>query len=151
MESLKKRTVQLVQLRMVKERSLQYERQINIADDVIKMVKPLFENSYRELVVVVGVNISNLPTVVHIVGTGSVSQSFVSIGSVFKPLLLSNSVAFFLIHNHPGDAMQPSSADRQITEKLKSIGKDLEIDLLDHLILGASAEQYYSFRQNRGL
>lgn len=148
MEQMKKRTVRLVQLKMVREKSLLYETRISLADDVIKMVKPLFENCYREMVVVVGVNISNIPTVIHVVGTGCVSQSSVWVGNVFKPLLLSNSVGFILIHNHPGDAMQPSSADRQITEKLKSVGKDLEIDLLDHLILRADAEQYYSFRQH---
>ena len=44
--------------------------------------------------------------------------------------------------------MMPSDADKEITAKLKSIGKELEILLIDHLILSADASQYYSFKSS---
>ncbi len=48
-----------------------------------------------------------------------------------------------MVHNHPSGNLKPSSADIQITEKLKTACKLLEIDLLDHLII--TKDSYFSF------
>ena len=47
-----------------------------------------------------------------------------------------------LAHNHPSGNLQPSDADRRITEQLKEAGKILDIPLLDQIIL--ASEGYLS-------
>jgi DNA repair protein RadC len=49
-----------------------------------------------------------------------------------------------LCHNHPSGNLQPSSADIEITKKIESACKFLDIKLLDHIIISPSGG-YYSF------
>jgi DNA repair protein RadC len=47
------------------------------------------------------------------------------------------------VHNHPSGNLTPSSGDIEITKKLKAAGKLLDIQVLDHLIIGDN--KFYSF------
>lgn len=49
-----------------------------------------------------------------------------------------------LAHNHPSGNLQPSEADRQLTQRIKDGLALLEIKVLDHIIL-APEGGYYSF------
>jgi len=142
------RPVNIVKLKMVREKRLGYNTAITGVGNVIGLIKGIFKDSYREMVLVIGVDNANRPTIVHTVSVGSPNQSFVPISCVFKPLLLSNSVGFIIVHNHPGSNLTPSSADREITERLKAVGAQLEITMLDHVILNADGSDHYSFRTN---
>jgi DNA repair protein RadC len=142
------RPVNIVTLKMVREKRLGYNSAIACSEDVIHLIRSIFKESYREIVAVIGVDNSNRPTIVHTVALGSPNQAPVSISSVFKPLLLSNSVGFIVVHNHCASTMSPSSADRDLTEKLKTIGTLLEIAMLDHIILDADCSDYYSFKMH---
>jgi DNA repair protein RadC len=144
------KTVRIVKLLMVREKSVKYRQAMSSAETVVNIVRPLFKNIYREQVFVVGLDNRNLPTVIHLVGIGSPNQSPVFPANVFKPLLLSNSSSFIIIHNHPGGSMRPSGADRELTDRLIEVGKLLEIPLLDHLILNADGSEFFSFR-NTGM
>lgn len=46
-------------------------------------------------------------------------------------------------HNHPSGNLRPSEADIKITHKLKEIASFVDINLIDHIIVGENA--YYSF------
>ena len=143
--------VHIVNLKMVREKRLGYNSAITQADDVIALVRRQFRNSYRELVAVVGLDSGNKPTIVHTIALGSPGQAQVFMSSVFKPLLLSNSTGFILVHNHPGGSLSPSQADRELTDRLKKLGEQLEIKMLDHLILNADGSDYYSFKTEEAL
>ena len=143
--------VKIVKLKMVREKSVKYNKSISHAEDVAKMVRPMIKDSYREMVLVVGVDNSNTPTMIHVVSYGSPNQSPVYPASVFKPLLLSNSSGFIIIHNHPGSTLSPSSADREITNRLKELGKLLDIEILDHIILNSDCTDLYSMRKHNQL
>ena len=143
------RPVNLVTLKMVREKKLGYKTPITQSEDAIELVRRLFKNNFREIVVTIGLDNANCPTAVHTVSLGSPDQAPVPISSVFKPLLLSNATAFILIHNHPGSSLVPSPADKELTERLKTIGQQLEITMLDHLILNADASGFYSFWTHR--
>jgi DNA repair protein RadC len=138
--------VNMVTLKMVREKRLGYGKAITRSEDVIALVQRLYQNSYREMVVVIGLDHGNVPTMAHIVSLGNPSESALSISCIFKPLLLSNSSGYILVHNHPANNLQPSSSDKELTEKLKSIGQQFEITMLDHIILNADGSDFYSFK-----
>jgi DNA repair protein RadC len=48
-----------------------------------------------------------------------------------------------LIHNHPSGNLQPSDADKRLTQRLQKVGLELEIPLVDHLIF--TDQGYFSF------
>jgi DNA repair protein RadC len=140
------RPVNIVRLKMVREKRLGYNSAISCSEDVIQLIRSIFKESYREIVVVIGMDNSNRPTVVHTVSMGSPDQSLVPISGVFKPLLLSNATGFILVHNHPADSLQPSSADKELTERLRKIGEQMEIRMVDHIILNSDGTAFYSFK-----
>jgi DNA repair protein RadC len=141
------RPVNFVSLKMVREKKLGYDIPITCPEEVIALVQSLFQNSYREIVLVVGLDNGNRPTMVHVVSMGSPTETAVSVPCVFKPLFLSNATGFILMHNHPASSLSPSSADKKITDNLKKIGEMLEIPFVDHIILNADANEYYSFKK----
>ncbi len=139
------RSVNMVTLRMVKEKRLGYGSPVMHSEDAVKLIRSVFKNSYREMVVVIGIDNQNRPTVVHTVALGSPDQAPMSISSVFKPLLLSNATGFIVVHNHTGGRMAASQADMDVTVRLKQLGEQLEIKMLDHIILNADGSDFYSF------
>ena len=62
---------------------------------------------------------------------------------IFKMALDSNASSIILAHNHPSNNLKPSQNDIDLTKKLKGAGKLLDVEVLDHLIIGN--DSYYSF------
>ncbi len=82
-----------------------------------------------------------LDTKHHVLGIrtiykGSVNLAQVRIAEVFREAIRHNAVALIVIHNHPSGDPTPSSADVTLTAELERAGKLLDLELLDHLIIG---------------
>lgn len=67
---------------------------------------------------------------------GSLNASAVRIAEVFKPAVRAAAAAIIVVHNHPSGDPTPSPEDVAVTEALLKAGKLLDIDLLDHIIVG---------------
>jgi DNA repair protein RadC len=91
------------------------------------------------------VNRKNEVIGINTVSVGSLSASIVSPREVFKPAILANAAALICAHNHPSGAPTPSAEDRALTERLSQAGKLLDIQVLDHIIIGDGTTAYYSF------
>ncbi|MFH1067374.1 MAG: DNA repair protein RadC [bacterium] len=70
---------------------------------------------------------------------------------VLKIALEHHACAFFIVHNHPSGDPLPSNEDRDFTSQLRRAAQLLEVQLLDHVILGVPSatqpEAYYSFKE----
>ncbi|MCF7923852.1 MAG: DNA repair protein RadC [Candidatus Izimaplasma sp.] len=67
---------------------------------------------------------------------GSLSQSLVHPREVFKYAVKYSAYQVILVHNHPSGDPYPSKQDIQLTEAMKKAGKLLQINILDHIIIG---------------
>jgi DNA repair protein RadC len=67
---------------------------------------------------------------------GSVNQAQVRVAEVFRDAVRQNATAIVAVHNHPSGDPTPSAADVALTVELARAGDLLDIDLLDHLIIG---------------
>jgi hypothetical protein len=67
---------------------------------------------------------------------GSLNASMVRVGEIFKEAVRRNSAALIVSHNHPNGDPTPSPEDILVTHHIVSAGKMLDIDVLDHLIIG---------------
>jgi DNA repair protein RadC len=103
----------------------------------------------EEVFAVAGFDIQGRPTSYFEVHRGTLHQSVVGVKEIFKRLILANAHTFMAFHNHPSGLASPSPADEYVTKELKSVGHTLEIDMLDHIIVGDDA--FYSFAENRKL
>lgn len=79
---------------------------------------------------------------------GSLNQSQVRIGEVFREAVRRNCAGVIVAHNHPSGDPAPSPEDVAVTRELVAAGKLLGIELIDHLIIGHG--RWVSLRE-RGL
>jgi DNA repair protein RadC len=79
---------------------------------------------------------------------GSLNTSVIRIGELFRAAIKENAAAFIVAHNHPSGDPSPSPEDVNVTRQIRQAGQLLDIDLLDHIIIG---HQRYVSLKERGL
>jgi len=67
---------------------------------------------------------------------GSVNSSQVRVGEIFQAAVNRNASALVVIHNHPSGDPTPSPDDVAVTRAILQAGKLLDIELLDHVVIG---------------
>ena len=75
---------------------------------------------------------------------GGLTGTVVDLRILFGTALKAMASSIVIAHNHPSHNLQPSEADLELPQKIKKAGKLLDINLLDHLILGTD-DNYVSF------
>lgn len=83
---------------------------------------------------------------------GTATASLVHPREVFRPAVLCNASSVIAVHNHPSGDPTPSQADIRATRQLKEASRTIQIDLLDHIIVGEKEADptntgYYSFAE----
>lgn len=100
----------------------------------------------REVFCVLALNSRNGLIATEVIQRGTVNKAAVFPRLVVEASLKHRATALILSHNHPGGDPNPSSADRQLTRKLKRILNDLDISVHDHIIV--AGPNYFSFAEN---
>jgi DNA repair protein RadC len=78
---------------------------------------------------------------------GSINFTSVRIAEIFKPAIQRNAASIILVHNHPSGDPTPSPDDLALTKGVREAGKLLDIELLDHLIIGQG--RYVSMKEKK--
>ncbi len=79
---------------------------------------------------------------------GSLNTSVVRIGELFRPAIRRNAAAIIVVHNHPSGDPSPSPEDVRVTREIHKAGRLLNIELLDHIVIG---HQRFVSLKERGL
>src|SRR4029079_12514704 len=93
----------------------------------------------REELRVVLLNTKNVVLRVVTVYQGNVSSSLVRIGELFRDAVRLNASGLILVHNPPSGDPTPSPDDLHLTAEALAAGRLLDIDVLDHLVVGHDA------------
>lgn len=104
----------------------------------------------QEAFYVIALNRKNRPLGRYRATIGTATASLVHPREVFQPLVLAGASAFIASHNHPSGDPTPSRADIAITKRLAEAARVMDINLLDHVIIGDRKADplhcgYYSF------
>lgn len=102
----------------------------------------------REVLCVVNLNNKLKPINFNIVSMGSINGSVAAIPNILKSGILSNAAGFLLLHNHPSGDVTPSKEDITTTRRCVEAGKLMDIPCLDHVIVGGSNRDMFSFRES---
>ena len=81
----------------------------------------------------------------RIVSIGILDTTLVHPREVFEPAVVLRSSSIIIAHNHPSGSVEPSSEDREITNKLLETGRIMDIMIRDHIIVSDS--EHFSFQQ----
>ncbi len=79
---------------------------------------------------------------------GSLNTSVIRVGELFRAAIKENAAAIIVAHNHPSGDPSPSPEDVKVTRQIVEAGNLLDIEVLDHLIIG---QQRYVSLKERGL
>jgi DNA repair protein RadC len=84
--------------------------------------------------------------------SGTATSSLAHPREVFREAIRHGATAVICAHNHPSGDPAPSAADVQVTRQLRDAAKAVDIELLDHVVVGRAAADptglgYYSFRE----
>ena len=116
---------------------------IKSSHDVFELLYPLIGELPHEEFWIVYLNNSNKVVQKAQLSKGGITGTLVDVRLVLKQALELGAVGIILAHNHPSGTLEPSTADKQITQKLKMATEALDIKILDHLIL--TQREYLSF------
>ncbi len=79
---------------------------------------------------------------------GSLNSSQVRVGELFKNAIRRNAASIIVVHNHPSGDPTPSPDDIALTRVITQAGKLLDVEVMDHLVIGQG--RYVSLKE-RGL
>ncbi len=84
--------------------------------------------------------------------SGTATSSLAHPREVFREAIRQGATAVVCVHNHPSGDPAPSAADVQVTRQLRDAAKAVDIELLDHVVVGRPGADpqgrgYYSFRE----
>ena len=79
---------------------------------------------------------------------GTVNSSVFRVAEVFRPAIIRNCPHIILFHNHPSGDPTPSPEDYSVTREVIKAGSLLDIELLDHIVIGNP--RYVSIKEHMG-
>jgi DNA repair protein RadC len=107
--------------------------------DVADRLAPEMGRLEREELRVLLLTAKNAVMKVVTVYQGNVSASLVRVGELFRDAVRVNAAGVVLVHNHPSGDPTPSPDDLHLTAEALAAGRLLDIDLLDHVVIGHDA------------
>ena len=110
--------------------------EISCPQDAANLVSAEMELLAQENLVVLLLNTRNQVVARRTIYIGTVNSSAVRPAEVLRPAIRENAPSIIVVHNHPSGDPTPSPEDIAITRDLAAAGKLMDIELLDHLIIG---------------
>ena len=129
-----------------REEEVKEKKKISSSKDVFEVFQPNLADSPFEEFWILLVNRANKIIGKYQISQGGVSGTIADPKRIFHLALENLASGIILCHNHPSGNIQPSQPDIKLTKKIKEGSLLLEINLLDHIIIGD--ENYYSFADN---
>ncbi|MFQ0973665.1 JAB domain-containing protein [Gilliamella sp. CG35] len=128
------------------------KRYIESTDDVYSIMQRVLlrDNQIdqeKEHLWMIGMNQAGYILYIELIALGSYKSVDVEPMNVFRVAVMKNASRVILVHNHPSGSLTPSEADKDITDRLIQVGRILNIDLIDHLII--TPKSYISFRSTK--
>ena len=118
-------------------------KKITSSSSVFELMQPVIGDLPHEEFHIIYLNNSNKVISRMQLSKGGITGTLVDVRLALKMALEHGATSIILCHNHPSGNLNPSSADKQLTQKLKIAGESLDIKILDHLIV--TEKSYFSF------
>jgi DNA repair protein RadC len=109
---------------------------INKPQDIADLVQYEMSGLVQEQLWVLVLDTRNRVISIEKLYKGSLNSSTVRVGELFKAAIQKNAASIILVHNHPSGDPTPSPEDVQLTRSAIQAGKLMDIDVLDHLVIG---------------
>ena len=116
--------------------------------DIATRLLGQFQGKEQEELHVILLNTKNRVIRQQCVYIGNISSALARVGELFREAVRDNAAGLILVHNHPSGDPTPSPDDLHLTAEVLAAGRLLDVQVLDHIVLGA--DSYVSLR-DRGV
>jgi len=141
----------LIREEFIKRFTIETGDKLSNVSTAVNHLRAMFTDSkYRESFAIIFLNTQHQVIDSQILFTGSLDTAAVYPREVIRTIMLEypGTKSVILAHNHPSGCHTPSHSDEKITQKLKSALETIDIELLDHIIIGT---EFYSFADQKKL
>ena len=142
-----KNQLDMASVRLVKDKPLMSKTPIRSPEDAVKALGEYLCQMDREVICVINLRTDGIPINCSVCSMGAIDQAIAHPREIMKTAILSNAVNIVMMHNHPSSNLNPSKEDSMITDRMLKAGELIGIQLVDHIIVGGSNENYFSFRE----
>jgi DNA repair protein RadC len=101
----------------------------------------------QEILKVVLLNTKNQIIRINEVYRGTLTSSTIRVAELFRDAIRHNATSIIMVHNHPSGDPTPSPDDARVTADVFKAGKLMDIELLDHLVIGH--QRFISMREKK--
>jgi len=112
--------------------------------EVYEYLKNQMENLKKEQLKGLYLDSRNKLIYEELISLGTLTTNLIHPREVFRPAIEKSAAAIILVHNHPSGDPEPSEDDIKITQQLIEASKLINIEILDHIIIGKG--KYISFK-----
>ncbi len=119
-------------------------KKITCAEDVFNYFHERLKDKKEEHFYILMLNTQNIIIGEELISKGILDASIIHPREVFKPAIKNSASKIILVHNHPSGDPKPSDEDAQITKQIRNSSEHLDIDVVDHIIIGE--KEHYSFK-----
>ena len=109
--------------------------------DILKLENRVDQD--KEHIWTIGLDVRNKIKYIELVSLGILSSAVAHPREIFRTAILQAVATIIVVHNHPSGDTTPSDVDDNLTNRLRSAGEILGIDLLDHIII--SDKEFFSY------
>lgn len=132
---------------LVREKAVNYKTYKKLSNPqlIVNALNDLFDiqNMAEEYIYMLTLNTKSDITGIFEIAHGTIDSCITSPREIFNKALLVGATGLILVHNHPSGYVEASVHDTTLTRRIKESGKLLNVELLDHIIIGDNC--YYSF------
>lgn len=122
---------------------------IEKSEDIYNFLKEELADKKNEFFYAILLDTKNVIISKELVTKGTLDASLVHPREAFRPAIKKSAKSIIFVHNHPSGNPKPSAEDYNITRRLVDAGNLLDINVLDHIIIGEN--DYYSFKKENDI
>ena len=124
---------------------LKGKQKISSARDVVDVIMPQMRDLKTEVFKVIFFNSNNKIIEISEAANGTVNHAMPIVQEIIHSALQKFAAAIICVHNHPSANIAPSPEDKKFTQELTAAGKLMDINVLDHIIIGD--DTFFSFAE----
>ncbi len=109
---------------------------ISSPGDAYEFLRIEMEDLEQEQLRTLNLNTKNRILSSSMIYQGSVHTTVIRIAEIFRPAIIDNATGLIIAHNHPSGDPTPSPEDAAITREIVKVGQMLDIDVMDHIVIG---------------
>lgn len=141
------KSLEVVSVRLVKDAPLMGGHPINSPEDAVRLLGEEMSQLDREVICILHLKTDGTPISCTFASMGAIDRSIAHPRELIKAAVLSNASTMILLHSHPSGSLEPSTEDSILTDRMIKVCDLIGIPLVDHVIVAAGRDDYFSFKE----